>query len=99
MTEAVLAGKQVKQFPLEQAACTAAPPLTPFSRLSENFLVRDRPADARNRNREDDECEKFGTHGITPVGARRVPYGVPTGSNARVCGPPQNAMAPSDSPV
>jgi hypothetical protein len=48
--EAIFAGKQVKEFAANEGARLLAFPLTRLARFAENFLVRDRLCNTRDRN-------------------------------------------------
>jgi hypothetical protein len=50
VAEAIFAGKQVKEFAAKEGARLLAFPLTILARFAENFLVRHRPCNTRDRN-------------------------------------------------
>jgi hypothetical protein len=55
MTEAVLAGEDVEELPLHNTAAVLAACNALLTGFSENLLVRYRPRDAGNRDREQEE--------------------------------------------
>jgi hypothetical protein len=59
MTEAVLAGEQIKEFSFVPAAAVPAALTTVFARFAKNFFMSDGPGDARNGNREHEEFDEL----------------------------------------
>lgn len=52
VAEAVLTGKQIKEFADEDMPCLLAAARAKVARLAEDLLMSDRPADARDRERD-----------------------------------------------
>lgn len=60
MAEAVLAGEEVKEFPLGKGFCAATYFLAILSRLTEDFLMGDGPSDAGNGNGDEEKVKYLG---------------------------------------
>lgn len=61
VTEAVFAGKQIKEFADEHMARFLTAARAEFTRLAEDFFVSDRPANARNRKRDQQQFDDLDT--------------------------------------
>src|SRR5215470_16226522 len=67
MAEAVLAREQIEKLPLDDRFTGLAARDTVLARFAEDLLVRDRPRDAGDRNREDEEhCDLHAETHISP---------------------------------
>ena len=59
MAEAIFAGEQVKEFALGQTGCLLGLLLAIVARLTKDFLVSNRPGDARDGDRQDEQPHKL----------------------------------------
>ena len=90
VAEAILAGEQVEELARQYRACCLAPCFAPLARLAKDLLVGDRPRDARDRERENEEgyeravlIHLFTSCREQPVTARNAPSPSPYLHNVR----------------
>ena len=57
MTEAILAGEEVEEFPFVPTPAAPAAPLTILTRFAKDFFMGDGPGNAGHGNCEDEEFE------------------------------------------
>ena len=73
MAEAILAGEEIEEFSLIPTPAILTAPLAVLTRFAKDLFVRNRPGDARNRNRQQKKLDDLKTQSRHFVGipARR----------------------------
>ena len=61
MAETVLAGKEIEKLAAKKTMRYSRVPLTKLARLAKNFLMRNRPGDTGDRDRQDEQPDKLET--------------------------------------